>query len=247
VLDRASTFANPEIVKLLQTRFIPVAIDQAYQRRQKDAEGEFYRKIAGQSPRNNFKATTQGLYAADASGTLLGYTNNRGADRPKRMLKKALADFQPKKTKPHWYQFKLRTLLLAVTLFTVTVGCAVGWIRYRQQKAQENRARVAVVDDAVAAIEKSGGEVTSEYQKIRTQTWLEEQFDDPGGTDDPVGVLKVTEAVLFIALDDTTVEHLTTLKNLKGLTLVGRHVKEDENYFKKLRQALPNCVILQLY
>jgi hypothetical protein len=94
VLDRESTFNDPEIVDLLKSRFIPVAIDQAYQRRQKDAEGDFYRKIAGQGPRNNFKGTTQGLYLATASGKFLGYNNNRGGDRVKRLMKKALAVFK---------------------------------------------------------------------------------------------------------------------------------------------------------
>jgi hypothetical protein len=94
VLDRESTFKDPEIVSLLKSRFIPVAIDQAYQRRQKDTEGDFYRKIAGQGPRNNFKGTTQGLYLATASGKLLGYNNNRGGDRIRRMMKKALAGFE---------------------------------------------------------------------------------------------------------------------------------------------------------
>ena len=68
MLDRESTFADPAIVKLLQTRFIPVAIDQAYQRRQKDNEGKFYQKIANQGPRKVGRGTTQGLYSADASG-----------------------------------------------------------------------------------------------------------------------------------------------------------------------------------
>ncbi len=94
MLDRESTFKDPEIVRLLKSRFIPVAIDQAYQRRQKDAEGEFYRKIAGQGPRNNFKGTTQGLYLATASGKLLGFNNNRGGDRIRRMMKKALDGFE---------------------------------------------------------------------------------------------------------------------------------------------------------
>ena len=90
MLDRASTFADPEIVQLLQTRFVPVAIDQAYQRRQKDTEGEFYRKIAGQGPRDNFNGTTQGLYIATPGGKLLSYNNNRGADRIKRLMQEAL-------------------------------------------------------------------------------------------------------------------------------------------------------------
>ncbi len=80
---------------MLKSRFVPVALDQAYQRRQQDAEGDFYRKIAGQGPRNNFQSTTQGLYAAGPDGHFLGYTNNRGSDRVKRMLAQALDRYQP--------------------------------------------------------------------------------------------------------------------------------------------------------
>jgi hypothetical protein len=94
VLDRESTFADPAIVKLLQTRFIPVAIDQAYQRRQKDNEGKFYQKIANQGPRKVGRGTTQGLYTADASGKLLAFTNNRGAQRVQRMIQTALAKYR---------------------------------------------------------------------------------------------------------------------------------------------------------
>ncbi len=94
MLDRESTFRDPEIVRLLKSRFIPVAIDQAYQRRQKDAEGEFYRKIAGQGPRNNFQGTTQGLYLATASGKFLGFNNNRSGDRIRRRMTKALDEFR---------------------------------------------------------------------------------------------------------------------------------------------------------
>lgn len=95
MLDRASTFADGEIIDLLKSRFVPVAIDQAYQRRQQDAEGDFYRKIAGQSPRNDFQSTTQGLYAAGPDGRLLGFTNHRGSDRVKRMSTRALHLYEP--------------------------------------------------------------------------------------------------------------------------------------------------------
>lgn len=97
MLDRASTFANPEVVKLLKSRFIPVAIDQAYQRRQKDAEGRFYQKIANQSPRKVGQGTTQGLFTVGADGTLLGYTNNRGHQKTMRLLNSALVRHKPKK------------------------------------------------------------------------------------------------------------------------------------------------------
>ncbi|MEM7010921.1 MAG: hypothetical protein AAF585_05495, partial [Verrucomicrobiota bacterium] len=92
MLDRASTFAHPDIVEMLKNDYVPVAVDQAYQRRQKDAEGELYRKIAGQGPRNNFQGTTQGFYAASNTGELFFYNNNRNPDRLASLLKKALAD-----------------------------------------------------------------------------------------------------------------------------------------------------------
>lgn len=77
-----------------------LAIDQWYTRRQKDAEGDFYRKIAGQSPQNNFNSTTQGLFVAAPDGKLLGFTNNRSPEWVKSMLKKALADFRPSEVEP---------------------------------------------------------------------------------------------------------------------------------------------------
>ena len=97
MLDRESTFADPAIVKLLQTRFIPVAIDQAYQRRQKDNEGKFYQKIANQGPRKVGRGTTQGLYAADASGRFLGFNNNRTPTRVLGMMRAALQKHRPVK------------------------------------------------------------------------------------------------------------------------------------------------------
>ena len=94
MLDRASTFAQPEIVDLLKTQFVPIAIDQAYQRRQKDTEGDFFRKIAGQSPRNNFNSTTQGFYIVTANGDLLLYNNNRNPEKLLRLMKERLKEFE---------------------------------------------------------------------------------------------------------------------------------------------------------
>ena len=94
MLDRESTFAHKEIVTLLKTKFVPVAIDQAYQRRQKDSEGQFYRKIAGQGPRNNFQGTTQGFYIAQPDGKLLLYNNNRDPDKVARLMREKLRAFE---------------------------------------------------------------------------------------------------------------------------------------------------------
>jgi len=99
VIDRASTFADSEVLKSLRQNFVPVALDQAYQRRQEDAEGDFYRRIAQQGrPTSSRNATTQGLYVAAPDGTLLGFTNNRSPDRIRRMLTEALGRYQPAST-----------------------------------------------------------------------------------------------------------------------------------------------------
>ena len=79
---------------------MPVAIDQWYHRRQKDAEGDFYRKIAAQGPQKNFNATTQGIYLCGPDGALLGFTNNRSPEWVKNMLRKGLADFKPSEVAP---------------------------------------------------------------------------------------------------------------------------------------------------
>ncbi|MEM9410616.1 MAG: hypothetical protein AAGA30_05855 [Planctomycetota bacterium] len=80
MIDRASTFAESDIVQSLKTDFIAVAIDQWYTRYQEDAEGRFYQKIAKQGPRKNLKLTTQGMYVCDARGKLLGFCNHHRAD-----------------------------------------------------------------------------------------------------------------------------------------------------------------------
>ena len=97
MLDRELTFANPEMLKFLKEDFIPVAIDQWYERRQKDTKGDFYRKIAGQGPRKDFNRTTQGRYVCDSNGKLYAYNNNRGPDRILEEMKKALASFKADK------------------------------------------------------------------------------------------------------------------------------------------------------
>ena len=88
-----STFADDEVAALLRERFVAVAIDQAYERRQQDAEGDFYRRLAGQGPRKDFARTTQGFYVATSDGELLLYNNNRSPAKLLRLARRALADF----------------------------------------------------------------------------------------------------------------------------------------------------------
>jgi len=102
VLDRASSFSHPEVVALLQNGFVPVAIDQAYHRRQKDNEGRFYRKIADAGPRSagDGSPTTQGHYVATPGGEFLGYSNHRDVSRLLALLQDSLVRFEPDSTEP---------------------------------------------------------------------------------------------------------------------------------------------------
>ena len=79
-------------------------------------------------------------------------------------------------------------------------------------RARLNRVRIEAVEQAVAAIGKLGGKVTSEYEDIRPQSWAERLLDDPGSAGDPAGELKVT-VVDFGGTRVTDVD----LEHLKGL------------------------------
>lgn len=90
MLGRGLSFAQPDILDTVRTRFVPVAIDDWYARRERTADGEFFRRIADQGPKQagDFD-TRQGLYIATSDGLLLAY-KNRG-DSPE-MTRELLAD-----------------------------------------------------------------------------------------------------------------------------------------------------------
>ncbi|MBP3959642.1 hypothetical protein J8F10_30725 [Gemmata sp. G18] len=46
MVGRASAFADPDIIRMCQEKFVPVTGDDWYQRRRKDKEGAFFRGIA---------------------------------------------------------------------------------------------------------------------------------------------------------------------------------------------------------
>ena len=87
---------DKEIVRMLKNDFIPVAFDQWYLRYQQDTEGDFYRKIASQGPRKDFRRTTQGFYVVAPDGEFFYYNNNQGPERIRTMMKAALREFKPR-------------------------------------------------------------------------------------------------------------------------------------------------------
>lgn len=173
-------------------------------------------------------------------------------------------------------------------LFTVAWGCTLGtllsfpvailtialrglgvrsWIGSGLRRTRQNRDRLAPVEKAVLEIERMGGYVTSEYERRRPQTWPEMLFFDPGGPDDPVGVLTVSAVDLVgCGANDADLEHVKLLANLEKLDLDSSHVtdaglehlsglmnlqllnvtktKVTDAGIKKLKEALSNCQII---
>ena len=93
MVGRASAFADPVVIKLCQTAFVPVTGDDWYQRRRKDREGEFFRGLAEASGKQGH--TLQGIYIFAADGTPLAYRNSgQSAEITKQVMREALAAFQ---------------------------------------------------------------------------------------------------------------------------------------------------------
>jgi hypothetical protein len=92
VVGRASAFADPEVIKMCQNDFIPVTGDDWYQRRRKDKEGVFFRKLAESSGKGGH--TLQGIYLFAADGTPLRYKNSgHSAEFTRDMMRDALKQF----------------------------------------------------------------------------------------------------------------------------------------------------------
>lgn len=90
-----STFADPDVIKLTETTFVPVCTDDWYTRRRRDDEGEFFHKVAVQGPRKDRDGTRQGIYVFTADGELLGFKNaGQNPDVMKQVFADALAKFK---------------------------------------------------------------------------------------------------------------------------------------------------------
>lgn len=99
---------------------------------------------------------------------------------------------QESKSKRRWFQIGVRTLLIAAFVSTMVFG---SWLFVMRKRAQANRERVFAVEQTVAAIEALSDDVKGNLVERRSRTWLEELFNDPGGADDPVDVLRIEKFV----------------------------------------------------
>lgn len=88
------------MIALLQTKFVPLVLDEWYEARRQDPAGELYRKIVFQRDGMSRDRTTQGLYIATPDGTLVQGWNNRNPGKLERLLAAALTAPRPRSTAP---------------------------------------------------------------------------------------------------------------------------------------------------
>lgn len=81
-------------MRLLTTKFVPVAVDQHIHRQRKDAEGELFAKVLKQAGRG-LEGYAQGVYLFTPDGTLLAFANTSDAAQVKRLMATALKKFDP--------------------------------------------------------------------------------------------------------------------------------------------------------
>jgi hypothetical protein len=104
VASRGLAFSDPEVIALASREFIPVAENCSYLQQQRDAKGEFFRRVAEQghyAGRTQPSATRQGIYACTAEGHLLASINTREAAPMLRMLREALDRWQERRADAH--------------------------------------------------------------------------------------------------------------------------------------------------
>lgn len=88
MIAREAVLCDPEVVKLLSTRFVPLAVDNVGNPNVTSAEGEWLKTRGG-------SACTQGMSVFTAGGALLGQGGGFQPGPVKEMLQEALAKFKP--------------------------------------------------------------------------------------------------------------------------------------------------------
>jgi hypothetical protein len=93
-VDRASTFADPEVIRRLQTEFVPVAANIADIGWGRTPASRWFLDVAGQvNYRVRSGETIQGFYTAGPDKKAYGFDNIRDPKRVLKMLDDAYAEF----------------------------------------------------------------------------------------------------------------------------------------------------------
>ena len=157
------------------------------------------------------------------------------------------------KPKRRWFQLRLRTLLVLVTL----ASGAFGWVGWELD--QRRREKVAI-----AWVEKMGGSVSFEafisrgletsWSKKTKDAWLGKrvaqvdlsppsfnQSQEDVSDLSPLAGMKNLERLFLIQTEVSDLSPLAGMENLEELFLEGTNVSEEQ--IDKLKLALPNCKI----
>lgn len=89
-----SILSDAEIVDVIKSKFIPVAVDQHDHRRRKDPEGELFANVLKQAGRD-LEGMSQGFYLFTPDGKLLAFSNAVSGTEMKRLMAAALKKFDP--------------------------------------------------------------------------------------------------------------------------------------------------------
>ena len=104
------------MIRLATKEYVPATGDDWYERRRRDEEGTFFRKVADQGPRKGVGGgTRQGIYCLTASGKLLAYKNAQDASVMREALEQGLkrwkASLPPSVLRePSKYPLRLRSM-----------------------------------------------------------------------------------------------------------------------------------------
>jgi hypothetical protein len=97
IAGRALAFSDPDIIRMAKEDYVPVALDDWYQRRRQDAEGAFFKKVYSQDESRAApdRPNRQGIYCFTVSGKLLAVKNaGQLIDVTKEMMQSSLSKWE---------------------------------------------------------------------------------------------------------------------------------------------------------
>jgi len=166
-------------------------------------------------------------------------------------------DSGPPRPNLRWYQFSLRTLLIAV----LVLGVFLGWLGSGLQRARKNRQAEAQIRSVTAS-----RDLGVSYSRAKGEpNWLQKLLGDPGAiriqkvrmgwnTENALKHLQGLQDMLHaweldlnplnsrhVEVTDAGLEHLTEATGLGYVCVAGTQVTDEG--VQKLQHALPNCRI----
>jgi len=145
-----------------------------------------------------------------------------------------LAGMDQPRTRRRWFQFRLRTLLVAV----VVVSLPLSWFAVRMERARKQR-------EAVEWVEANGGSVTYDYELKGVFSSISDYASERGMLADLLGD-DYSQDVIVVSLRGAEIDRLSPrsgMPELKDLILFGTVVADDE--IRRFHETHPDCRILR--